>query len=316
MPQAICYPTGQNRAIIRAAPHLNYQNGVAVKPCTEAYRSGSAPVEAAHMSGKRMRVIETSFSVVLVAAAALLLCVARPARLLAAGSQAAAQNPAAGAANQSQEVPRARSQDQNAARNSYGPAALLSAADVQFPFQTTADATVVFSVSVSAGGAPGKIAVLQDVPPFTAVAEESLKTWKFSPASFNGRPEDSEVLVAFVFRHAVYVANPPLFTPIIPAKESAESPRGFVPAGILSMAYAGYPASTIAAGAVIVQANIKAGGSTGGISIVRDLAGGFGPLAVDAAKHWKFQPASREGRPVPSKVAIAFVFSSRSLNPF
>lgn len=279
------------------------------------------------MSGKRMRVIETaSFSVVLFVTAALLLCVAQ-APVLAAGSQAAAQNPAsgygaaqgnpgAGDANQPQEVPPTRSQDQNAARNPFGPAAVLSAADVQFPFQTTADATVVFSVSVSAGGAPGKISVLQDVPPFTAAAEESLKTWKFSPASFSGRPEDSEALVAFVFRHAVYVANPPLFTPIIPARESAEARRGFVPPGILSMAYAGYPASTIAAGAVVVQANVKAGGSTGGISIVRDLAGGFGPLAVDAAKHWKFQPASREGQPVPSKVAIAFVFSSRSLNPF
>jgi Gram-negative bacterial TonB protein C-terminal len=277
------------------------------------------------MSGKRMRVIETAgFSVVLFVV--LLLCVAQT-PVLAAHPQGAAQNPApgygaaqgnpgAGAASRSQEVPLARSQDQNDARDPFGPAAVLSAADVQFPFQTTADATVVFSVSVSAGGAPGKITVLQDVPPFTAAAEGSLKTWKFSPASFNSQPEDSEVLVAFVFRHAVYVANPPLFMPIIPAKEPAEGSRGFVPAGILSMAYAAYPASTIAAGAVVVQANVKAGGSTGGISIVRDLAGGFGPLAVDAAKHWKFQPASRDGRPVPSKVAIAFVFSSRSLNPF
>lgn len=280
------------------------------------------------MSGKRMRVIAAaSLSVVLFAAAALLFCLARPARILAAGSQAAAQNPAsnsgtaqgnpaAGPANQPQNVPPARPEDQNAARNPYRPAAVLSAADVLFPFQTTADATVLFSVSLGTGGEPGKISVLQDVAPFTAAAEESLKNWKFSVASFNGRPESSEMLVAFVFRHAVYIANPPLFTPIIPAKESAEARRGFVPPGILSIAYAGYPASTIASGAVVVQANVKANGSAGGISVVRDLAGGFGPLAVDAAKHWKFQSASRDGRPVPSKVAIAFVFSSRSLNPF
>jgi TonB-like protein len=280
------------------------------------------------MRGKRKPVIAAaSLSVVLIAAAALLLSIAWSSGVLAAGSQAAAQNPApgygtsqgnagAGPANQSQQVPPTRPQNQNAARNPYRPAAVLSAADVQFPFQTTADATVVFSVSIGPGGAPGKIGVLQDVPPFTAAAEESLKNWKFSGASFEGRPEDSELLVAFVFRHAVYVANPPLFTPIVPAKDSAEARRGFVPPGVLSIAYAGYPASTIAAGAVVVQANVKADGSTGGVSVVRDLPGGFGPLAVDAAKHWKFQSALRDGRPVPGKVAIAFVFSSRALNPF
>ena len=119
----------------------------------------------------------------------------------------------------------ARSQNQNAARSPFRPASVLSAADVQFPFKTTADATVVFSVLLGAGGQAGKITVLQDVAPFTAAAEESLKNWKFSLASFNSQPKDSEMLVAFVFRHAVYVANPPLFTPIIPAKESAEAAK-------------------------------------------------------------------------------------------
>jgi len=69
-------------------------------------------------------------------------------------------------------------------------------------------------------------------------------------------------------------------------------------------------------GAVVVQARVKPDGLTGEVSVVRKLSGGFGPLAIDAAKHWKFQPASREGKPVPSNVAIAFVFSSRALNPF
>jgi Gram-negative bacterial TonB protein C-terminal len=280
-------------------------------------------LEAAHMSGKPTRVIAAvRISLILFAAAALLFCLARPSRILAAEPQTAAKNPASAAGAQAnspaaaaepQQVPPARSQDQNAGRNPYRPAAVLSAADVVFPFKTTADANVIFSVSVGPGGQAEKITVLQDVPPFTAAAQESLKNWKFSAASFEDRPEGSDIPVAFVFRHAVYIANPPLFTPTVPAKESG---RGFVPPGIVSMAYAGYPASTIAFGAVVVQVNIKADGSIGGISVARDLAGGFGPLAVDAAKHWKFQAASRDGRPVPGKVAIAFVFSSRSLNPF
>jgi hypothetical protein len=273
------------------------------------------------MSGKQMRVIAAA---ILVSTAALLLCLARPLGLLAADSQAGGHNASSAsampqpsqAANQPQQFRPARSQEQNATRNPYQPASVLSAADVPFPFQTSADGVVVFSVSVGAGGEVGKISVLQDVPPFTAAAHDSLKHWKFSPASMNSTPEDSVTLVAFVFRHAVYIANPPPFTPIVPAKESSDTRRSFVPLGILSIAYAGYPASTIASGAEVVQANIKADGSTGGVGIIRDLPGGFGPLAIDAAKHWRFQPAMREGRAVPSKLAIAFVFSSRSLNPF
>jgi hypothetical protein len=276
------------------------------------------------MSAKQMRVIAaaTVFSVFF-CALGVLLSVAGPSLALAAGSQSVAQNPASNPTpaptNPSPQVPfpaPPRSEDQNVARNLYKPAGAVSAADVQFPFQTAADGIVAFNVSLDAAGAIKKIRVLQDVPPLTAAAEQSLKAWKFRAASQNDMPEDSQMLVTFVFRHAVYLANPPTFTPILPAKQSAETRGGFVPPGILSVVYAGYPASTIASGAVVVQANVRPDGSTGGVSVVRDLQGGFGPLAIQAAKHWRFQSALRDGRPVPSKVAIAFVFSSRSLNPF
>jgi hypothetical protein len=274
------------------------------------------------MNGKQIGVIAAASFFL---ASGVLLCLGRPSRALAAGWPMAGQNPTSNSKtaqpnpaqpNQSQEAPPARTQDQNAARSAYKPARAVSAADVQFPFQTAADGTVVFSISLDARGEIKKISVLQDVPPFTAVAEQSLRGWKFAAASQDDKPEDSEMLVAFVFRHAVPIANEPPFTPIFPTKESGETRRGFIPPGILSIAYAGYPASTIAMGAVVVQANVNANGSTGKVSVVRDLQGGFAPLAITAAKHWQFQAALRDGRPVPSKVAIAFVFSSRALNPF
>ena len=254
----------------------------------------------------------TAAAILLVFSGALL-CIAGNSRVAA---QDPASNPAPVQASPSQENQRARTQDQNVARDSYKPAKVVSAADAQFPFQTTADGVVVFSVSVGAGGGVRKISALNDVPPFTEAAEQSLRDWRFAPAAQNGRPEDSEMLVAFVFRHAVYVANEPPFTPVVPARESAEARRGFVPLGILSINYAGYPASTIAMGAVVVQASVKPDGSISAVNVIHDLEGGFGPLAIKAAKHWQFQAAMRDGRPLPSKVAIAFVFSSRALNPF
>jgi len=269
------------------------------------------------MNAKRMSAIAAAS---LVFAAGVLFCLAGPSQTLAGDSPAAGQNatsnPPPLQPNQSQQTPPARTQDQNATRNPYKPARALSAADVQFPFQTTADGVVIFKVSLDSGGAMGKITVLQDVPPFTAAAEQSLRNWKFAAALQDSSPEDSEMLVAFVFRHAVYIAKEPPFTPIFPAKESGEARRAFIPSGILSMAYAGYPANTIAMGAVVVQATVRPDGAAGAVSVVRDLEGGFAPLAIKAAKQWRFQAALRDGRPVPSKVAIAFVFSSRSLNPF
>ena len=274
------------------------------------------------MSAKRMRVIAAA---TLFFAVGVSLSFVKPSRTLAAGSSLAQQYPAgnpapaqpnSGQTDRPREIPPARTPDQNDTRNAYKPAKVVSAADVNFPFQTTADGIVAFDVSLDAQGAIKNISVLQDLPPFTAPAKQSLRSWKFAPASENGRPEDSEMPVAFVFRHAVYIANEPPFTPIIPKNDSDEARRGFIPPGILSVSYAGYPASTIAMGAVVVQARVKPDGLTGEVSVVRKLSGGFGPLAIDAAKHWKFQPASREGKPVPSNVAIAFVFSSRALNPF
>ena len=71
-----------------------------------------------------------------------------------------------------------------------------------------------------------------------------------------------------------------------------------------------------ASGAVVVQASVKADGSTGDVTVLRDLPGGFAAMAIEAAKQWRFQSALRDGQGVPSKVAIAFVYSSRALNPF
>jgi hypothetical protein len=269
------------------------------------------------MSAKWMRVIAAAS---LLFVAVVLLGLVGTSGTLAASWPMAAQNPTSNPArvqaSPSQEVPPARTPDQNAARNPYKPAGVVSAADVQFPFQTAADGVVVFSVSVGPGGEARKISLLKDVPPFTAAAERSLHGWKFAAASQNGRPEDSEMLVAFVFRHAVYIANEPPFTPLLPAKEAGETRRGFIPPGILSISYADYPARTIAIGAVVVQTNVRPDGSAGYVSVVRDLEGGFAPLAIKAAKRWRFLVALRDGQPVPSRVAIAFVFSSRSLNPF
>lgn len=191
-------------------------------------------------------------------------------------------------------------------------AQVVSASDVKYPLDTTADGIVVFNVSLDSRGQITNTTVLNDVPPLTESAQSSLRLWKFKPASRNGVPEASQIMIAFAFRHAVKLWNPPPFTAVFPSKER----ENYVPPGIFAATYADYPASTIAAGATVVQVEVNANSRIGQMKVVRGMSGGFVPLALEAARKWQFQSAVLDGTPVPSEVAIAFVFSSRALNPF
>jgi hypothetical protein len=268
------------------------------------------------MSAKCMRVIAAA---TLFLTSGALLCIAESSQALAADAPAGVQRAASTQTGRPQNTApqQARPQAQALTQSEFKPARAISAADVLFPLQTTADGIVVFSVSLNVQGEVKKVTVLQDVPPFTEAAAQSLRGWKFAAASQNGSAADSEMLVAFVFRHAVGVTPPPPFAPIFPTEEFGSQPRSsFIAPGILSVQYAKYPASTIAAGAEVVQVSVDANGSTDDIKVLRDMEGGFRSPALNAASGWEFQAPLQDGKPVPSRVAIAFVFSSRSLNPF
>jgi outer membrane biosynthesis protein TonB len=192
------------------------------------------------------------------------------------------------------------------------PAQVVSASNVPYPFQTPAEGIVVIKVSLDTRGDVTASVVLSDIPPLTKVAQSALRSWRFKPASLNGAPIASQLLIAFVFRHAVKMWNAPSLTPVL----SGSSPEGYAPPGILAARYAQYPTSTIAAGATVVQVEVGVDGVVGKLTVLRGMPGGFVPLALKAARQWQFQAATLQGAPVDSKVAIAFVFSSRALNPF
>jgi len=57
---------------------------------------------------------------------------------------------------------------------------------------------VALRVGVDETGELGKVTVVNDVPPLTAASIESLRMWKFAPASLEGEPISAEVILAFV----------------------------------------------------------------------------------------------------------------------
>ena len=63
---------------------------------------------------------------------------------------------------------------------------------------TFVEGTVVLEVTLSAKGEAEEINVPRDVPPFTANAKAVVGDWRFMPATFNGRPIRSKILLVFV----------------------------------------------------------------------------------------------------------------------
>lgn len=63
---------------------------------------------------------------------------------------------------------------------------------------TFAEGIVALEVTLSAKGEAEEIKVVRDVPPFTATAKAVVADWRFMPATFNGHPVRSRILLAFV----------------------------------------------------------------------------------------------------------------------
>lgn len=65
--------------------------------------------------------------------------------------------------------------------------------------------TVVLEVTLSAKGEVENVNVVRNLPPFTETAEAVLKDWRFMPATLNGHPIDSRILLAFVSPPSVLI---------------------------------------------------------------------------------------------------------------
>lgn len=62
-------------------------------------------------------------------------------------------------------------------------------------------------------------------------------------------------------------------------------------------------------GEVVMECVVKADGTVGDIKIVRALHEDLDKAAMDAAAQWRFEPGTRDGKPVNVLVAIAMAFS-------
>lgn len=192
----------------------------------------------------------------------------------------------------------------------FKPPEIAVASDVPFPVSSVASGIVVIDVSLDAKGEVTGNNAPRLIPSLTSVAISAVQDWKYSPASLQGIPQASLIRVAFAFRPRAVMVAPPSFTPLPQQDEPTSDPvTGYLPPGILAVAYPAYPIDAATVGTVVVQVRVNADGSVEAPKAIRPFPP-FTRFSLDAAKKWQFRPATLNGKPVASKIGIAFVYSA------
>jgi hypothetical protein len=68
-----------------------------------------------------------------------------------------------------------------------------------YPANSLASGAVVLDVTIGSTGKAAKVHVIRDVQSLTPQATKAVKTWAFSPATFQGTTITSHMVIAFVF---------------------------------------------------------------------------------------------------------------------
>jgi TonB family protein len=160
---------------------------------------------------------------------------------------------------------------------------------------------VLLEIEVGNDGKVVKGATLRSTPPFTELLVEAVRSWRFEPAEERGQEVESAVLVAGMFR------PPTLMGPTVgEPPEDVSTPSSTIPVPY-TMTPPVYPPKALADRVVLVEVAIESDGTVEAARAVRSVAG-FDEAATRAALQWKFRPARRDGRPVPSFAYIVFGF--------
>jgi TonB family protein len=91
-------------------------------------------------------------------------------------------------------------EDESRVNSSFQPAEVTFAKMPAFVYGALNPGTVVVAVTVNEKGKVQSTKVLRDAPPFTAHAVEAAASWRFVPATLEGKPLQSTVIITFVFR--------------------------------------------------------------------------------------------------------------------
>jgi TonB family protein len=199
------------------------------------------------------------------------------------------------------------------AQKTYKPPEVTSAGDAYTSYNVVFDGLFVLDIGLSNEGDIRRVEALRDPGSMLGAAKTSVRTWKFRPAFEGGKQKPSRLTVAFLYRPANYSNAEPVppkaFAPVIPPVRSDYGSDDYVPVGILAFTYADYPVNSVGWGSVLVQVTVDSAGDVKDVNLLHGAAT-FNSFAREALKKWRFRAATLRGKPVTSKIVVAFIFQS------
>jgi TonB family protein len=197
------------------------------------------------------------------------------------------------------------------AQQTYTPPEVNSAGDAYTSYNIVFDELFVLDIGLNDEGDIRQIGALRNPGSMLGAAKTTVHSWKFQPASEGSKPRASRLIVAFVYLPANYGTAGAVpsknFAPVIPPAQSDDSSDDYVPVGILSFTYPDYPINSVVWGSVLVQATVDSAGDVKDVNLLHGMAN-FNSFAREALKRWRFRAGTLRGRPVTSKIVVAFIF--------
>lgn len=168
------------------------------------------------------------------------------------------------------------------------------------------EGNVILDCVVNTDGSPGDVTVLKPLyPALDDAAVAALKGWRFKPGAKGGVAVPVRVEVEMTF--TLGRRQPPLDSPAV-YRPGADvmSPR------VLSEVKPEYTSRLREAGIqgiVEMDCVVLPDGTVGDVRVTKWLHPDLDVAAVLALRKWRFEPGTREGRPVPVQVFVQMTFA-------
>jgi TonB family protein len=187
------------------------------------------------------------------------------------------------------------------------------------------DGPVVLRATVTLDGNLKDIAVVSGDPILAAAALAAVQQWRYQPSKINGEPVEAQHDITVTFKRDESTAQigPDDLSPDVPLEPSAdiqerilagEIPYGGGRAVHPTATYSPDPEYSEPArkakyqGTCVLGLVVDADGRPISVWITQPVGVGLDEKAIEAVQKWKFQPAVKDGEPVPVFVNVEVMF--------
>jgi len=186
--------------------------------------------------------------------------------------------------------------------------------------------TVTLECVVQPDGTVGEVRVTKALDPgLDQEAIKAVKQWRFKPGTKDGKPVPVLVTLELTFTLRDKLAQP-LFPvrPLAPvdagSKGQPEAARAYRPGNGVSVPvlikevkpkYTPEAKKAKIQGVVTLDGVVNTDGTIGDVEVTTSLDAGLDQEAIKAAKQWRFEPGTKDGKPVPVLITLELTFTLR-----